>query len=111
MRGGSIRIRRAALTTLAFRDILPVNPLARSLAMLEGLVGQPFPVVLMVTITRLSADPQAMTMAIKAVFGSPSPGAPHRTGRIARASLPFQLSGGISSRHKPHANPSAPILD
>jgi hypothetical protein len=38
-----------------------------------------------------------MTMAIKAVFGSPSPGAPHRTGRIACASLPFQLSDGISS--------------
>jgi hypothetical protein len=41
---------------------------------------------------RLSADPQTMTMAIKAVFGSPSPGAPHRTGRIARASLRFSLA-------------------
>jgi len=83
--------------------------------MLEGLVGQLFPMVLIARLVamepRLSADPQTMTMAIKAVFGSPSPGAPHRTGRIARASLPFQLSDGISSRHKPHANPSAPILD
>jgi hypothetical protein len=40
------------LTTLGFGDILPVSPLARSLAVLEGLVGQLFPVIL---IARLGA--------------------------------------------------------
>ena len=34
------------LTTLGLGDILPINPLARSLVMLEALVGQLFPVIL-----------------------------------------------------------------
>jgi hypothetical protein len=34
------------LTTVGFGDILPVNPVARALAVLEALVGQLFPVVL-----------------------------------------------------------------
>jgi hypothetical protein len=40
------------LTTLGLGDVLPLSPLARSFTMLEGLVGQLFPVIL---ITRLVA--------------------------------------------------------
>jgi hypothetical protein len=35
------------LTTVGFGDILPVNPVARSLASLEALIGQIFPAVLL----------------------------------------------------------------
>jgi hypothetical protein len=34
------------LTTLGYGDITPVHPIARSLAILEGLIGQLFPVIL-----------------------------------------------------------------
>ncbi|HEY2664890.1 MAG TPA: potassium channel family protein, partial [Candidatus Binataceae bacterium] len=34
------------LTTLGLGDILPINPLARSLVIMEALVGQLFPVIL-----------------------------------------------------------------
>ena len=34
------------LTTLGYGDILPVKPVARSLATLEGLIGQLYPAVL-----------------------------------------------------------------
>ncbi len=36
----------ATLTTVGYGDITPVHPIARSLAMLEALVGQLFPVIL-----------------------------------------------------------------
>ncbi len=36
----------ATLTTVGYGDITPVHPIARSLAMLEALIGQLFPVIL-----------------------------------------------------------------
>jgi Ion channel len=46
------------LTTLGFGDILPVSPLARSLAMLEGLVGQLFPVILIARLVAMELEYQ-----------------------------------------------------
>ncbi len=42
-----------SLTTMGFGDILPVYPLARSLVMLEGLVGQIYPAVLLARLVTL----------------------------------------------------------
>jgi hypothetical protein len=36
----------ATLTTVGYRDITPIHPIARSLAMLEAFVGQLFPAIL-----------------------------------------------------------------
>ena len=41
------------LTTLGLGDITPINPLARSLVMLEALVGQLFPVILIARIVTM----------------------------------------------------------
>lgn len=46
----------ATLTTIGYGDVLPVNPLARSLAMLEGLVGQLFPAVLLARLVALELE-------------------------------------------------------
>ena len=46
------------LTTLGFGDILPVSPLARSLAVLEGLVGQLFPVILIARLVAMELEYQ-----------------------------------------------------
>ncbi|HJU09535.1 MAG TPA: potassium channel family protein [Candidatus Binataceae bacterium] len=46
------------LTTLGFGDIVPVHPLARSLAMLEGLVGQLFPVILIARLVTMEIEHQ-----------------------------------------------------
>lgn len=42
-----------SLTTMGFGDILPVHPLARSLATFEGLVGQIYPAVLLARLVTL----------------------------------------------------------
>lgn len=42
-----------SLTTQGFGDILPVHPMARSLASLEGLVGQLYPAVLLARLVTL----------------------------------------------------------
>lgn len=42
-----------SLTTMGFGDILPVNPMVRSLATLEGLVGQIYPAVLLARLVTL----------------------------------------------------------
>ena len=42
-----------SLTTLGLGDITPINPLARSLVMLEALVGQLFPVILIARIVTM----------------------------------------------------------
>lgn len=41
------------LTTLGYGDIVPVHPLARSLAMLEAVVGQVFPAILLARLVSL----------------------------------------------------------
>jgi hypothetical protein len=46
------------LTTLGFGDILPVNPLARSLTVLEGLVGQLFPLILIARLVAMEIEYQ-----------------------------------------------------
>ncbi len=46
------------LTTLGFGDILPVNALTRSLAVLEGLVGQLFPVILIARLVAMELEYQ-----------------------------------------------------
>jgi hypothetical protein len=45
-----------SLTTLGFGDIVPVNPVARSLAVLEGLVGQLFPVILIARLVAMQIE-------------------------------------------------------
>jgi Ion channel len=44
------------LTTLGFGDIVPLNPLARSLVVLEALVGQLFPVILIARLVTMEID-------------------------------------------------------
>ena len=39
--------RAATLTTVSYGDITPLNPVARSLAALESVIGQLFPVLLL----------------------------------------------------------------
>jgi voltage-gated potassium channel Kch len=44
------------LTTLGFGDIVPVNPVARSLVVLEALLGQLFPVILIARLVTMESD-------------------------------------------------------
>jgi hypothetical protein len=46
MRSGLFYFSLTTLTTLGYGDILPVSPAARSLATMEGLIGQLYPAVL-----------------------------------------------------------------
>jgi hypothetical protein len=46
------------LTTLGFGDILPLSPLARSLVILEALVGQLFPVILIARLVAMEIEYQ-----------------------------------------------------
>jgi Ion channel len=46
------------LTTLGIGDIVPLSPLARSLVMLEGLVGQLFPVILIARLVTMEIEHQ-----------------------------------------------------
>ena len=46
------------LTTLGLGDIVPLNPLARSLVVLEALVGQLFPVILIARLVTMGIDYQ-----------------------------------------------------
>jgi Ion channel len=46
------------LTTLGFGDIVPLSPLARSLVILEALVGQLFPVILIARLVTMEIDHQ-----------------------------------------------------
>jgi hypothetical protein len=46
----------AALTTLAYGDITPVAPIARSLAMLEAMIGQLFPALVLGRILTLYSE-------------------------------------------------------
>jgi Ion channel len=49
------------LTTLGIGDIVPLSPLARSLVMLEGLVGQLFPVLLIARLVTMEIEHQQKT--------------------------------------------------
>ena len=49
------------LTTLGFGDIVPLKPIARSLVMLEALVGQLFPVILIARLVTMEIEHQART--------------------------------------------------
>jgi hypothetical protein len=49
------------LTTLGIGDILPLSPLARSFVILEGLVGQLFPVILIARLVTLEIERQQRT--------------------------------------------------
>jgi voltage-gated potassium channel Kch len=44
------------LTTLGFGDIIPLSPIARSLVVLEALVGQLFPVILIARLVTMEID-------------------------------------------------------
>jgi hypothetical protein len=46
------------LTTLGFGDILPLSPIARSLVVLEALVGQLFPVILIARLVAMEIEYQ-----------------------------------------------------
>jgi len=49
------------LTTLGFGDIVPLRPIARSLVMLEALVGQLFPVILIAGLVTLEIEHRGKT--------------------------------------------------
>jgi Ion channel len=49
------------LTTLGFGDIVPVNPVARSLVVLEALLGQLFPVILIARLVTMESDSHQKT--------------------------------------------------
>jgi hypothetical protein len=49
------------LTTLGFGDIVPLRSVARSLVMLEGLVGQLFPVILIARLVTMEIEHQVKT--------------------------------------------------
>jgi hypothetical protein len=51
------------LTTVGFGDILPLNPVARSLAVFEALVGQLFPVLLIARLVTMELDYQQRSRA------------------------------------------------
>ncbi|HLW71062.1 MAG TPA: potassium channel family protein [Candidatus Binataceae bacterium] len=53
------------LTTLGFGDILPLSPLARSLTVLEALVGQLFPVILIARLVAMEIEYQRSSPALK----------------------------------------------
>lgn len=46
----------STLTTVGYGDITPIHPLARSMAMLEGLIGQLFPAVLLARLVGLELE-------------------------------------------------------
>jgi len=46
------------LTTLGYGDIIPVHPIARNLAMVESLVGQLYPAILIARLVTLHAQTQ-----------------------------------------------------
>ena len=46
------------LTTTGFGDIVPVHPVARSLAMLEAVIGQIYPAVVLARIVTLTGQPR-----------------------------------------------------
>jgi Ion channel len=48
------------LTTLGFGDIVPVNPIARTLAVCEGLIGQLYPAVLIAGLLGRALQPQKL---------------------------------------------------
>jgi hypothetical protein len=44
------------LTTVGYGDVTPVHPLARSLALMEGLTGQLYPAILLARLVTLHAQ-------------------------------------------------------
>ncbi|HBK89464.1 MAG TPA: potassium channel family protein [Cyclobacteriaceae bacterium] len=44
------------LTTLGFGDIIPINPIAKSLVMIEGLTGQLFPAIMITRLVSLEIE-------------------------------------------------------
>ncbi len=60
------------LTTLGYGDILPAHPIARSLAMIEALVGQLYPAILLARLVSLHAGAEQATEKHKAQAGWPT---------------------------------------
>ena len=53
------------LTSLGYGDITPLHPIARSLAMLEGLIGQLFPVILITRLVSMELYHRQMQMELR----------------------------------------------
>jgi hypothetical protein len=60
------------LTTLGFGDILPVSPLARSLVILEALVGQLFPAILIARLVGMELESSHNPLPNDGVAPAPS---------------------------------------
>lgn len=54
-KGGAVYFSYATLTTVGYGDVVPVTPMARSLAALEAIVGQLYPAVFIGSLIALSA--------------------------------------------------------
>jgi hypothetical protein len=80
----------SALTTSSFVDILPIHPIARTLANLEAICGQLFPAVLLARVVGLHSSKQQ---------GSTRPGGIHRNNPMLiselRHSLQKSAEGGV----------------
>jgi hypothetical protein len=50
----------STLTTLGYGDIVPVHPIARTLAICEGLIGQLYPAVLIAGLLGMALQPQKL---------------------------------------------------
>ena len=50
----------STLTTLGYGDIVPVHPIARTLAICEGLIGQLYPAVLIAGLLAMALQPQKL---------------------------------------------------
>ncbi len=64
VRSGLMYFSLTTLTTIGYGDIVPVNAAGRSLATMEGLIGQLYPAVLigrLVSLQITSAQPNAST--------------------------------------------------
>jgi hypothetical protein len=49
------------LTTLGYGDIVPVHPIARTLAICEGLIGQLYPAVLIAGLLAMALQPRKLS--------------------------------------------------
>ena len=61
----------ATLTTLGYGDILPLTPVARSLATLEAIVGQLYPTVMIARLISLELSDRHIARRDRAVAGEP----------------------------------------
>jgi hypothetical protein len=105
----------ATLTTTGYGDLVPVHPLARSLANLEAVIGQLFPATLLARIValhlehsrRASDSDQPASIAASAGLSASLPSSStQRTGRRWRSAraMPHRTPATLSALAQPSAS-------